>query len=114
MAPPPALTGSGTLLQPPSLRALKWFWLVVLLAFAGGAATLALLGPPVKLVTDAVPVSAEAAPAAAAAAPEVAAGQAAAGIAASAGLTTRLPDIWPQRLGNSWSSIITAAAPARA
>ncbi len=85
MAPPPALTGSGTLLQPPSLRALKWFWLVVLLAFAGGAATLALLGPPVKLVTDAVPVVAEAAPAAAAAAPEVAAGQAAAGIAASAG-----------------------------
>jgi len=49
MARLPALTGAGSAWRPPSLKALKWFWVVVLLAFGGGGATLGILGPPVKL-----------------------------------------------------------------
>ncbi len=49
MARLPALTGAGSAWRPPSLKALKWFWVVVLLAFGGGGAALGILGPPVKL-----------------------------------------------------------------
>jgi polysaccharide deacetylase 2 family uncharacterized protein YibQ len=87
MARLPALVGAGLPLRPPSLKALKWFWVAVLLGFAGSGATLAWLGPPVKLapgtgprVERALETMPNAAPEAAAPTP---AGQAAAGSARS-------------------------------